>query len=128
MKSCNGTLLMMRRADASPYGVGAVLSHIVDGVERPVAYVSRTLTDAEKNYSQVEREALAIILGVTVFNKFLYGRKFTLFTDHEAFTVIFGPKRADTLYCCGKTSAMGTYLEVSPLRHQIPEVSRSCQC
>lgn len=79
--------------DASPFGVGAVLSHIVDEVERPVAYASRTLTSAEKNYSQVEREALAIVFGVTKFNKYLYGRKFTLLTDHEALTVIFGPKK-----------------------------------
>ena len=79
--------------DASPYGVGAVLPYIVDGVERPVAYASRTLTGAEKNYSQVEREVLSIIFGVTKFNKFLYGRKFTLFTDHEALTVIFEPKK-----------------------------------
>ena len=79
--------------DASPFGVGAVLSHMVDGVERPVAYASRTLTSAEKNYSQVEREALAIVFGVIKFSKFLYGRKFTLLTDHETLTVIFGPKR-----------------------------------
>ena len=80
--------------DASPFGVGAVLFHMVDRVERPVAYASRTLTSsAEKNYSQVKREALAIVFGVTKFNKFLYGRKFTLLTDHEALTVIFGPKK-----------------------------------
>ena len=84
--------------DASPFRVGAVLSHMVDGVERPVAYASRTLTSAEKNYSQVEREALAIVFGVTKFNKFLYGRKFTLLTNHEALTVIFGPKRGIHLW------------------------------
>ena len=44
---------------------------MVGRAERPVAYASRTLTSAEKNYSQVEREALAIELGVTKFNKFL---------------------------------------------------------
>ena len=51
--------------DASPFGIGAVLSHVTDnGVERPIGYVSRTLTKAEKGYSQIDKEALAIIFGV----------------------------------------------------------------
>ena len=85
--------LIILACDVSPPGLGAVLSHIVDGVERPEAYASRTLTGAEKNYLQVEREALAIIFDVTKFNKFLYGRKFTTFADHEALTVILHQRR-----------------------------------
>ena len=76
--------------DASPHGVGACLMHIVDGVERPVAYASRTLSVAEQNYAQIEREAPGIIFGVKRFNQYLYGREFTLATDHHPLCTLFG--------------------------------------
>ena len=64
--------------DASGRGIGACLMHVVHGVEKPVAYASRTLSVAEQNYAHIEREALAIIFGVKRLNQYLYGREVNL--------------------------------------------------
>ena len=77
--------------DASPFGVGAVVAHIMDdGSERPVGYASRSLSQAEKGYSQLDKEALAIVFGVTKFNSYLYGRLFTIYSDHKPLMYFFG--------------------------------------
>lgn len=82
--------------DASPSGLGAVLSQIGgDGLERPVSYASRVLSAAEKKYAQIQREATAIVFGVRRFHQYLYGRSspFVLRTDHKPLLTIFGPHR-----------------------------------
>ena len=78
--------------DASPHGIGSVLSHVINGEERPIAYASRTLNKAETNYSQLDKEALAIVWSVKKFFNYLYGNKFVLITDHKPLKFIFGPK------------------------------------
>ncbi|UYV82856.1 K02A2.6-like [Cordylochernes scorpioides] len=78
--------------DASPVGIAAVLSHGINKVEHPIAFASRSLTDAEQNYSQLDREALAIVFGVDHFLNYLSGHKFTLITDNQPLTRIFHPK------------------------------------
>jgi hypothetical protein len=79
--------------DASAYGVGAMMTHVMDdGSERPVAMASRSLNQAERNYSQLEKEALSIIFGVKKLHKYIYGKKFVILTDHKPLSILLGPK------------------------------------
>ncbi|UYV80862.1 K02A2.6-like, partial [Cordylochernes scorpioides] len=79
--------------DASAYGISGVLCHIVEGEEKPITFVSRTLSSAEVKYSQTEKEALAIVFATSKMRQYLFGRKFVLKSDHKALTTVFGNKR-----------------------------------
>lgn len=80
--------------DSSDYGVGVVLSHMMeDGQERPVAMSSRTLHIHERRYSQLDKEAAAIMFGIKKFHNYLMGRPFTIVTDHKPLLGIFDPKK-----------------------------------
>ena len=92
-KSAKEKLPITLAGDASTYGVGVVVAHsLPDGTERPITYASRTLSASKRNYALVEKEASGLFFGIQQFHKYLYGRTFTLVTDHKPLMAILGPK------------------------------------
>ena len=83
LRNPNYSQIFQLQTDASDVGVGAVLSQ--GGAEdQPIAYFSKKLLDRERNYSTVEKECLAILLGVKAFAIYLLGKPFVLRTDNRA--------------------------------------------
>ncbi|XP_038063014.1 uncharacterized protein K02A2.6-like [Patiria miniata] len=78
--------------DASAYGIGAVLAQIKNNHEVPIAFASRSLTTTERKYSVSEREALACVWACEKWYKYLWGRQFTLRTDHQALTTLLSTR------------------------------------
>lgn len=83
--------------------MGGVISHTYpNGDSRPIVFASRTLSVAEKSYSQLDKEGAAIIFCLKKFNDYLFGRFFTLLCDNKALVHIFGSKKGIPLYAAGR--------------------------
>ena len=78
--------------DACDVSIGAVLSQKQDGVERVIAYGSRTLNKAERNYCVTDRELLAVKYFIEQYKHYLLGRKFVVRSDHQALKWLFSLK------------------------------------
>ena len=76
-------------ADAGPTGISAVLTQFQDGAWRVISCASRNLTDVKRRYSQMEKEALALVWACERFNLYVYGHDFELETDHKPLECIY---------------------------------------
>ncbi|KAI7797754.1 hypothetical protein IRJ41_019638, partial [Triplophysa rosa] len=129
--------------DASDYGLGAVLTQLrSDGAERVIAFASRTLSTSERKYSMVEKEALACVWAVEKWRTYVWGRRFTLRTDHQALTTLLSTKgmnragmrvarwsarllcfQYDVQYGPGKRNCVADCLSRMPLSHTDADVA-----
>ncbi|OMJ17054.1 Retrovirus-related Pol polyprotein from transposon [Smittium culicis] len=82
----------IKTMDASYDGIGAILSQIIDGKENFVYYSSRTLSKAERNYSDTHLEGLGVIYGVKKFQNYVWGRNFKIVTDHSGLIKLIDSK------------------------------------
>ena len=132
--------------DASADGLGALLeqNHGSDDSPQwfPIAYASRALLPYERNYAQIEKEALSIVFGTERFHEYLYGHHFTVFNDHQPLKSIFSksitqcPPRIqrffmklqkydfDLEYSPGKTMVVSDALSRAYLNNQSTEIDQ----
>lgn len=98
--------------DVSPTGVGAVLRHeFSDGIERPIQFASQTLNETQRRYSQVDKEAYAVIFGVKKFFQYMYGREFILITDNKTISQIFAPDKGLPVLSATRMQHYALFLE-----------------
>ena len=85
-------------ADASAYGLGAVLLQKVNGEEwKPVAYASRSMTETEMRYAQIEKEALATTWACERFSDYILGKTIAIETDHKPLVPLLSNKQLDNI-------------------------------
>jgi len=78
------------------------MSHKIDNQYRPIAFASCTLSVAQKNYSQLDKEAFRIIFGLKKFHQYLSGRTFTILTDYRPLLSLFAPDRPVPLHVAAR--------------------------
>ena len=88
--------------DASSVGIGAVFHRFPDESERPITNVSKTLSETQQKYSQIQKEALSIIFALRKFNQYLFARKFILVTDHKPLLALFNPSKATPAFAANR--------------------------
>jgi len=80
--------------DASDYAVGAVLGQRNEKVFHSIYYASKTMTEAQLNYTTMEKELLAVVLAFDKFRAYLVGTKVIVYTDHSAIKYLIAKKDA----------------------------------
>ena len=97
---------------SSSYDLGAVLSHrTLQGKERTILYATRSLSEIEEKYSQIEKESLSLDWGVKKFQTYLEGRNFTLVTDQQPLKYIMDPERAVSVMAAARIQRWCLFLD-----------------
>ena len=89
LKFYDPNLPLRLRTDASTDGLGGMLEQKMGDQWHPIAFASRSLTSAERNYSAIESETLSIVFGCERFHDYVYGRPFQVVNDHLPLKSIF---------------------------------------
>ena len=105
--------------DASDTAIGGVLSQMQDSRERVLAYWSQQLQKTERNYSIIEREALAVVGAIKEFYPYLYGFPFKLLTDHNPLTFLKGIKDTGVISLVGCYFCSSLILRLSTRKEQV---------
>lgn len=124
----NPAIPIVLTTDASPTGIAVVLSHITEGMERPIAYATRSLTASERNYSQLDREAFALIFVVIHFCNYLYGTHFELVTDNEPISRIFHHKKSLPQMTSARLLRYASFLFDYTVRYKKAEENQNVDC
>ena len=94
LQSPNWDLLFEIMCDASDYAVGAVLGQRIDEKPTTIWYASKTLAEAQLNYTTTEKELLAVVYALEKFRPYILGSKIVIYTDHAALKYLFSKKEA----------------------------------
>jgi hypothetical protein len=92
MKTPNWSLPFEIMCDASDYAVGAVLGQREDKLPHAIYYASKTLLDAQVNYTTTEKELLAVVFALDKFRSYLLGSKVIIYSDHAALRHLMAKK------------------------------------
>ena len=94
LQSPNWNLPFEIMCDASDYAVGAILGQRLDKKPTAICYVSKTLIEAQINYTTMEKELLAVVYALEKFLSYILGSKIIIYTDHAALKYLLSKKEA----------------------------------
>ena len=109
--------------DASDFAIGTVLGQRIDNKQHVIYYSSRTLNDAQLNYTTTEKEFSAVVFGLEKLHPYLLGSKITIFTDHSALRYLMMKKDAK-----GPTHSLDPPSLRIRSRDSRQERRRKCRC
>ena len=104
------------------HGLGAVLLQMYDGLCFPVAFAGKKLTSAQTSYATVEKECTPIVWAIEKFNLYLYGRKFTLQSDHQPLAYVSSAKMTNHRLMTNPR-LMHWVLKLQPYRYSVETIS-----